>query len=77
MDINYELYKVFYYVASTLSFSEASKQLFISQSAVSQSIKTLEKKLTNSGGRMTVLTVDLKRQESLLVQRKTQRQVCG
>ena len=45
MDINYELYKVFYHVASTLSFSEASKQLFISQSAVSQSIKTLERKL--------------------------------
>ena len=34
MDINYELYKVFYYVASSLSFSEASKQLYISQSAV-------------------------------------------
>ena len=45
MDINYELYKVFYYVAKTLSFSEASKKLFISQSAVSQSIKALEKKL--------------------------------
>ena len=45
MDINYELYKVFYYVATTLSFSEASKQLFISQSAVSQSIKALENKL--------------------------------
>jgi DNA-binding transcriptional LysR family regulator len=45
MDINYELYKVFYYVATTLSFSEASKKLFISQSAVSQSIKSLEKKL--------------------------------
>ena len=45
MDINYELYKVFYYVASSLSLSEASKKLFISQSAVSQSIKTLEKKL--------------------------------
>lgn len=45
MDINYELYKVFYYVATSLSFSEASKQLFISQSAVSQSIKTLERKL--------------------------------
>ena len=45
MDINYELYKVFFYVASTLSFSEASKQLFISQSAVSQSIKALENKL--------------------------------
>ncbi len=45
MDINYELYKVFYYVAVSLSFSEASKHLFISQSAVSQSIKVLEKKL--------------------------------
>ena len=45
MDINYELYKVFYHVAATLSFSEASKRLFISQSAVSQSIKPLERKL--------------------------------
>lgn len=45
MDVNYELYKVFYFVAHTLSFSEASKQLYISQSAVSQSIKVLEKKL--------------------------------
>ena len=45
MDINYELYKCFYYVATTLSFSEASRQLFISQSAVSQGIKSLEKKL--------------------------------
>ncbi len=48
MDINYELYKVFYHVANTLSFSEASKQLFISQSAVSQSIKVLEKKLNQT-----------------------------
>ncbi len=48
MDINYELYKVFYYVASSLSFSEASKQLYISQSAVSQSIKTLEKRLNQN-----------------------------
>ena len=48
MDINYELYKVFYHVAATLSFSEASKQLFISQSAVSQSIKVLEKKLNQT-----------------------------
>lgn len=31
MDINYELYKVFYYVATTLSFSEASKN-FLSHS---------------------------------------------
>lgn len=48
MDINYELYKVFYHVAVSLSFSEASKQLFISQSAVSQSIKVLEKKLNQN-----------------------------
>ncbi len=45
MDINYELYKVFYQVAKSLSFSEAADNLFISQSAVSQSIKTLEKRL--------------------------------
>lgn len=45
MDINYELYKVFYYVATTLSFSEAASKLYISQSAVSQSVKSLEKKL--------------------------------
>lgn len=45
MDINYELYKVFYFVAKSLSFSDASKELFISQSAVSQSIKVLEKRL--------------------------------
>ncbi len=45
MDINYELYKVFYHVAKTLSFSEAAGILFISQSAVSQSIKVLEKRL--------------------------------
>ncbi len=45
MDINFELYKVFYLVASTLSFSEASKRLFLSQSAVSQSIKALEREL--------------------------------
>lgn len=45
MNINLELYKVFYFVAKKLSFSEASRDLFISQSAVSQSIKTLEEKL--------------------------------
>lgn len=42
MDINFEHYKVFYNVAKLGSFSAAAKELFISQSAVSQSIKTLE-----------------------------------
>lgn len=45
MDIPYELYKVFYHVAKSLSFSSAAKSLYISQSAVSQSIKLLESKL--------------------------------
>ncbi len=48
MDINYELYKVFYHVAKSLSFSDAADTLFISQSAVSQSIKALEKRLNQS-----------------------------
>ncbi|TDX51834.1 LysR family transcriptional regulator [Orenia marismortui] len=48
MKINYELYKVFYYVAKHLSFSKAADELFISQSAVSQSIKSLEKELNTS-----------------------------
>ncbi|GAB6099609.1 LysR family transcriptional regulator [Halanaerocella petrolearia] len=48
MNINYELYKVFYYVATYLSFSKAADKLFISQSAVSQSIKSLEDKLDTS-----------------------------
>ncbi len=45
MDINFELYKIFYYCAQNRSFSTAAKKLFISQSAVSQSIKQLEKLL--------------------------------
>lgn len=45
MSLNYELYKVFYQVAVQLSFSKAAESLFISQSAVSQNIKSLEKEL--------------------------------
>ncbi len=45
MDINFELYKVFYFAAKTLNFSKAAEKLYVSQSAVSQSIKILEKKL--------------------------------
>lgn len=45
MTLNYELYKVFYQVANNLSFSKAAAKLFISQSAVSQNIKNLEKEL--------------------------------
>jgi len=45
MNIKLEQYKIFNEAASTLSFSLAARNLFISQSAVSQTIHTLEKEL--------------------------------
>ncbi len=45
MDINFELYKIFYQCAENKSFSEAARKLYITQSAVSQSVKNLEKQL--------------------------------
>lgn len=45
MDINFELYKIFYHAAQSTSFSLAAQQLHITQSAVSQAIKNLETKL--------------------------------
>lgn len=68
MDINLELYKVFYYVAATLSFSEASRKLFISQSAVSQSIKTLEAKLHHTLFIRSTKKVSLTPEGELLLQ---------
>ena len=45
MNINYESYKIFYYVAKYKSISKASENLLISQPAVSYQIKTLEDSL--------------------------------
>lgn len=45
MNIKLEQYKIFNEAASTLSFSLAARNLFISQSAVSQTILALEKEL--------------------------------
>ncbi|NLC69536.1 MAG: LysR family transcriptional regulator, partial [Clostridiaceae bacterium] len=45
MDVNLELYKVFYHVVKSGSISKASQELFISQPAVSQAIKKLESRL--------------------------------
>lgn len=42
MDINYELYKMFYKVVQVGSFTKAAEELYISQSAVTQAIKRLE-----------------------------------
>lgn len=41
-NINYDWYKAFYYVVKNRSITEAAKALFVSQPAVSQSIKSLE-----------------------------------
>lgn len=53
MDINYELYKIFYYVVIHGSISKAANALFISQPAVSQAIKNLENAL---GGKLFIRT---------------------
>ena len=45
MDVNLELYKIFYYVVKAGSISKASQALYISQPAVSQAIKKLESRL--------------------------------
>jgi LysR family transcriptional regulator, cyn operon transcriptional activator len=49
MFVNLELYRVFYFTAKAGSFSGAANQLYISQPAVSQSIRQLEEKL---GGKL-------------------------
>jgi len=45
MDIDLELYRIFREVANTSSISGAAETLFVTQSAVSQAIKQLEKKI--------------------------------
>jgi len=45
MNINLELYKVFYYVARNESITRAANEMCISQPAISKSIKTLEELL--------------------------------
>lgn len=49
MEINFELYKMFYNVAKNQSFSKAAETLYISQPAVTQSIQKLEEQL---GGKL-------------------------
>ncbi len=45
MNVNLELYKVFYYVAKNKSITRAANELSISQPAISKSIKTLEEQI--------------------------------
>lgn len=45
MDVNFELYKMFYVVANNKSISKGAEELMISQPAVTQSMKMLEGQL--------------------------------
>ena len=45
MNVDYELYKIFFRVASAGSFTRGAEELSITQSAVSQAIKNLESRL--------------------------------
>lgn len=51
MDINLELYKMFYFIAKEGSITNAANKLFISQSAVTQALKKLEDDL---GGKLFI-----------------------
>lgn len=53
MNINFELYRIFYTVASCGNITKASKKLMISQPAVTKQIKTLENQL---GGELFIRT---------------------
>lgn len=53
MNVNFELYKVFYEVTKCGSISKAAKNLMISQPAVTKSIHTLEDEL---GGKLFIRT---------------------
>ena len=45
MNVNLELYRIFYVVAKHKHMTKASEELHISQPAISQSIKKLEEEL--------------------------------
>lgn len=53
MNIDFELYRIFYVVANNCNITKASKELNISQPAISKSIKNLEKQL---GGQLFIRT---------------------
>jgi DNA-binding transcriptional LysR family regulator len=66
MDVNFELYKIFYHAAKYKNFSDAAKQLFISQSAVSQAIKNLEEKMGSALFYRKSRSVELTQEGTLL-----------
>lgn len=53
MDVDFELYKIFYVVANTGNITKASNELMISQPAITKQIKRLEEQL---GGELFIRT---------------------
>ena len=53
MNVNFELYRIFYAVANAKNITKAAEELMISQPAISKSIKKLEEQL---GGQLFVRT---------------------
>ena len=53
MNIDFELYRIFYVVANNLNITKAASELNISQPAISKSIKSLEEQL---GGQLFLRT---------------------
>ena len=53
MNVSFELYRIFYTVATHKNITKASKELNISQPAISKSIKNLEEQL---GGQLFIRT---------------------
>ena len=77
MNISLELYKVFYTVAKHKNITKASKELLISQPAISKSIKNLEQQL---GGNLFVRTkrgVKLTEEGQKLRKMLTAFRICG
>ncbi|MCM1546696.1 MAG: LysR family transcriptional regulator [Clostridiales bacterium] len=70
--VNLELYKVFYMVAKTGSSTRAAEELFISQPAVSQSVKQLEAQLGTSLFNRTHMGMELSSQGGKLIFKKVE-----
>ena len=45
MNINFEYFKVFYYVAKNKNISKAANELMISQPAISKTLRNLEEQI--------------------------------